>query len=62
MPSTLSEAIKVSRDMHASYTILTHFSKHWKNYWPQECGNLRLGPGISTAFDFMTVRVIMNRN
>lgn len=53
---TLTEAIKVSRDMHASYTILTHFSKHWKNYWPQECGNLRLGPGISTAFDFMTVR------
>jgi len=53
---TLAEAIKVSRDMDASYTILTHFSKHWKHYWPQECGNLRLGPGISTAFDFMTVR------
>ncbi|XP_068717526.1 zinc phosphodiesterase ELAC protein 2-like isoform X2 [Montipora capricornis] len=53
---TLAEAIKVSRDMDASYTILTHFSKRWKNYWPRETGNLRLGPGISTAFDFMTVR------
>lgn len=54
--STLAEAIMVSRDMEASYTVLTHFSKHWKIYWPRESGNLRLGPGISAAFDFMTVR------
>jgi len=52
---TLAEAIMVSRDMEASYTVLTHFSKHWKIYWPRESGNLRLGPGISAAFDFMTM-------
>ena len=54
--STFTEAVDVSSRMGAKFTILTHLSHNRARYHPRRIASLPLPPGISTAFDFMTVR------
>ncbi|EDO40066.1 predicted protein, partial [Nematostella vectensis] len=50
--STTDGAIEVSKRMRARYTILTHFSQRYNLKRIVKC---RFPPGVSVAFDHMTV-------
>ncbi|KAK3705173.1 hypothetical protein QZH41_013960, partial [Actinostola sp. cb2023] len=52
--STFDEAIEVSKKMRARYTILTHFSQR---YSLSDLFATPLAPGVSLAFDHMSVSV-----
>lgn len=49
--STVSQAIQQSKQMHAKYTILTHFSQRFGTTLPYI--DTKVHPNVGVAFDFM---------